>query len=208
MNVGVTVLGQVIVPGEYLVAKRSTVQGAITLAGGLTPRAKLDEIKLIRKKNDTTLTLPVNLYRFFIDGDPNLLPNLEDGDVVVVPGMPGSSDIKVIGEVRTPGTYQVFEGSNLLDALYLAGGPTDKAALGGIRLISPYKKQNREFKFNIDRLLQAKQTAGIPNIEAGDIVYVPRKKEFWRGLISVLRDMATIAWPIVMILYYSGAFDR
>lgn len=208
MNVGVTVLGQVVVPGEYLSAKRATIQGAITLAGGTTPRAQLENIKLIRKVGETTETISVNLYKFYVEGDPSLLPLLEDGDVIVVPGMPGSSDVKVIGEVKEPGNYQIFSGSNVLDALYMAGGPTEKAGLNRIRLISPMKEQSREIKVNVESLLKAQSIDNIPDVKPGDIIYVPTKRTFFKGLMAVLRDAATVLFPITMILYYAGVFER
>jgi len=208
MNVGVTVLGQVAVPGEYLVAKRATVQGAITRAGGATPRALLEDVKLIRKKNGETETISIDMNAFFIQGDPSLLPSLEDGDVIVVPGLPGSYDVKVLGEVQDPGTYQIFNGANLFDALYLAGGPTKDAALNRTRLVSPFQQGSRDVNINIDKFLQSEQGKNIPEVKPGDIIYVPTRRKFFRNFLSVLRDVATIAWPIVMILYYSGAFDR
>ena len=208
MNVGVTVLGQVTVPGEYLVAKRATVQGAITRAGGATPRAQLEDVKLIRKKNGETETISIDMNAFFIQGDPSILPSLEDGDVIVVPGLPGSYDVKVLGEVQDPGTYQIFSGANLFDALYLAGGPTDDAALNRTRLVSPFQNGARDVQINIDKFLQSEQVKNIPEVKPGDIIYVPTRRKFFRNFLTVLRDIATIAWPIVMILYYSGAFDR
>ena len=208
MNVGVTVLGQVAIPGEYLVAKRATVQGAITRAGGTTPRAQLENVKLIRKTDGETETIAIDLNAFFIQGDPTLLPSLEDGDVIVVPGLPGSHDVKVLGEVQDPGTYQIFTGANLFDALYLAGGPTEDAALNRTRLVTPFRNSSREVKIDIDKLLQSEQVKNIPEVRPGDIIYIPTRRKFFRNFLSVLRDAATIAWPIVMILYYSGAFDR
>jgi polysaccharide export outer membrane protein len=208
MNVGVTVLGQVAIPGEYLVAKRATVQGAITRAGGATPRAQLEAVKLIRKKNGETETMSIDMNAFFIQGDPSLLPSLEDGDVIVVPGLPGSYDVKVLGEVQDPGTYQIFSGANLFDALYLAGGPTEDAALNRTRLVTPFRNGSREVQIDINKFLQSEQVKNIPEVKPGDIVYIPTRRKFFRNFISVLRDIATIAWPIVMILYYSGAFER
>ena len=208
MNVGVTILGQVIVPGEYLVPKRATVQGVITRAGGTTPRAQLDNIKLIRKNGGKDGTLVVDLHKFYTEGDPSILPDLEDGDVVVVPGVPGSEDVKVVGEVKDPGSFTIYMGTNLLDAIYMAGGPTEDAALGRIRLVTPFRQDSREREFNVEKLLKANKINDIPYVKPGDIIFVPKKSKFWRNLLNFLRDAATIAWPIVMILYYTGTFDK
>ena len=202
INVGVTVLGQVVVPGEYMVAKRATVQGAITRAGGTTPRAQLDKVKLIRKTDDNSQTVNVDLYKFYVEGNPDLLPSLEDGDIIVVPGLPGSYDVKVIGEVKMPGAYKMFTGANLIDALYMAGGPTERAALNKTRLVSPLGEQTREVEIDIDKFLRSKQVPEVPELRPGDIIYVPVKKNFWRTFISVLRDASLIAYPIVIMIYY------
>ena len=208
MNVGVTVLGQVVVPGEYIVAKRATVQGAITHAGGTTPRAQLENVKLIRRTDGETETIDVNLYRFYVEGDPSLLPVLEDGDIVVVPGAPGSNDVKVIGEVRTPGAYQIFAGASILDAIYMAGGPTENASLNNIRLVSPLDKNTREIKINLKNLLQLEKSKNIPEVKPGDIIYIPSKSGFFRGFMSVIRNVTSLLVPIAMILWYSGVFTR
>jgi len=208
LNVSVTVLGQVVVPGEYMVAKNATVQGAITRAGGFTPSAQLDRIKLIRQKEGKKENFTVNLQQFYIEGDPDILPSLEEGDVIVVPGFPGSHGVKVIGAVKSPGNYTIFVGANLLDVLYMAGGPSEDADLNKTRLISPLSKESREIEINIKELLQLKKFTTIPEVKPGDVIYVPTKKSAWRGAVSFLRDVATIAWPIAMILYYSGVTRR
>ena len=203
LNISITVLGQVFVPGEYMVAKKATVQGAITRAGGLTPRAELETIRLYREGNISGTPVIVNLRKFFTDGEPSILPPLEEGDVIVVPGFPGTNDVKVLGEVRTPGDYQVFTGANLIDALYLAGGPTEDAALKKIRLVSPLAKTNREIKIDINALLKTDRFALMPEVQAGDIIYVPKKVSF----MNIIRDVITIMWPVTFILYATGVLD-
>jgi polysaccharide export outer membrane protein len=203
LSVSVTVLGQVSVPGEYMVAKSATVQGAITQAGGFTPRAKLDQVKLIRKKGDNKETLIVNLFEFYVEGNPDILPSLEEGDVIVVPGIPGTHDVKVIGEVKSPGSYTVFQGATLVDVLYMAGGPTENAALNKIRLVSPQKQSSREITINMDEMLKSDHNVEFPEILPGDVIYVPKGKTFWRSVVSITRDVSTIALPVVMIIYYS-----
>jgi len=208
ISVHVTVLGQVVVPGEYLVAKSATVQGAITQAGGFTPRAQLDQVKVIRKKDKQDTTRIVDMYQFYTQGDPDLLPDLEEGDVIVVPGVPGSHDVKVMGEVKNPGTYTVFQGSNFLDLLYMAGGPTEEAHLKKIRLISPLKKTAKEIEINLDDMLQTSELEKIPSVQPGDIIYVPKKSTFWKTFVSVIQNVSAVLTPILLMMwYYSRAQD-
>jgi protein involved in polysaccharide export with SLBB domain len=206
--VNVTVLGQVATPGQYPVLKISTVQGAIARAGGATPRAQLDSIRVLRKVNGVRTVIPVNLFRFYVKGDPDLLPNLEDGDIVIVPGMPGTNDVKIVGEVKSPGSYSVYQGANVLDVLLMAGGPTRDASLKKVRLISPRYKESRGIRVNLDILLKGEQADAVPVVRPGDIVFVPNRQTILRSGWSLLRDIVTIASPVALILYYSGAVKR
>ncbi|MFO7890475.1 MAG: SLBB domain-containing protein [bacterium] len=202
ISVHVTVLGQVSVPGEYLVAKTATVQGAITQAGGFTPRAQLNQVKVIRKQDEEDQTIYVDMYQFYTQGDPDLLPELKEGDIIVVPGVPGSHDVKVMGEVKNPGTYTSFQGANFLDLLYMAGGPTEEAHLKKIRLISPLKKTAKEIEINLDHMLQTSELAEIPSVQPGDIIYVPQKSTFWKTFVSVIQNVSAVLTPILLMMWY------
>jgi polysaccharide biosynthesis/export protein len=204
ISILVTVLGQVAVPGEYLIPQSATIQGAISRAGGPTPRAQLDQVKLIRQNDPEKTAKTVNLLRFFIEGDPSLLPTIEEGDVIVVPGVPGSNDVKILGEVRVPGSYTVHLGASVLDVLFLAGGPTKDAALNRVRWVSPLDSVNRAVDLNLNKMLKSKSYQAIPEVRPGDILYVPRQRAgFWRFTYSLIKDVAAIASPIAMVVYYS-----
>lgn len=200
----VTVLGQVIKPGEYPVPRNSTVQGAIAQAGGLTPRAQIDRVKLIRQNGEQKETILVDFERFFIEGNPELLPKLEEGDVIVVPGVYGSNDVKILGAVRMPGSYPLFQGANLLDVIYMAGGPQSNGALNKIRLISYTNETSREQKINLKKILKNNADEMLPAVKPGDVVYVPERVSW----LQILRDAISILSPLVIILYYLGIIER
>lgn len=202
--VPVIVLGQVNKPGEYAVPRNGTVQGAIGEAGGLTPRARIDQIRLIRRKGEKKETITVDLGKFFIHGDPEILPKLEEGDIIVVPGLHGSSDVKVIGAVRLPGRYTLFEGADLLDVLYMAGGPLKSASLGRIRLISSGTGKREEQQVNMKKILKQDTDATLPVVHPGDVVYVPEKINWFQ----IFRDLVSLTSIIVVILYQSGVIER
>lgn len=79
------VIGQVTKPGMYVMNPELTVLQALSLAGGGTPFAKLDNISVIRGKGTAQKTLPFR-YDQVIEGKA-LQQNitLESGDVVLVP---------------------------------------------------------------------------------------------------------------------------
>jgi polysaccharide export outer membrane protein len=79
------VIGQVARAGEYVVNPRVDVMQALSMAGGMTPFAALDDIYVLRRNNGEQIRLP---FRFSdVSRGRNLEQNvmLQSGDVVVVP---------------------------------------------------------------------------------------------------------------------------
>lgn len=193
----VTVLGQVARPGLYTIANTSTLQGAIGAAGGFIPGAQLSKIKLIRSTGEEQNQQVVNMEKFYLDGDPSSLPLLKNEDIIVVPGNPLATNVKVLGSVEDPGSYEVFFQTTILDVLFLAGGPTDDANLNNIKIISLSGQEAREVKINIKKLLKTKDFRSIPIVVPGDVVYVSKKVVNWRKIVNLIRDVTTFA-----MLYY------
>ncbi len=81
----VYVVGRVTKPGEYLVGHYTDVLQALSLAGGLTPFAAENDIKIIRRIRGEQLVFPFRYsdVRKGRDLDQNIL--LQRGDVVMVP---------------------------------------------------------------------------------------------------------------------------
>ncbi len=195
-TISVTVLGQVNTPGEHKIPVNATIQGALVAAGGTTPGAQFDKIRLFSHKATNGNYTEVDLLDFFNQANPSLLPPLEQGDVIVVPGHPlslGAYDLKVLGEVQKPGPYTAYEGVNLIDMLFIAGGPTAEADLKKARILSPQSQDARQKEVNLERLLTAKELQQIPLIRPGDIVFIPRKKSsLGRIFLSVTRDIVSL----------------
>jgi hypothetical protein len=59
-------------------------------------------------------------------------PSLSDGDVLFVPQ--AVQRLTVLGEVARPGVYPVERGATLMDVMAAAGGPTEKADMGAVRV--------------------------------------------------------------------------
>jgi polysaccharide export outer membrane protein len=79
------VLGQVETPGSYVMNPRLDVMQALSVAGGTTPFAKVDEIRILRRTAQGQTVLPFSFTD--VSRGRNLDQNvvLESGDVVVVP---------------------------------------------------------------------------------------------------------------------------
>ena len=81
----VYVVGRVNKPGEYLIGHYTDVLQALSLAGGLTPFAAENDIKVVRRIKGQQLTFPFRYgdVRKGNDLEQNIL--LQRGDVVMVP---------------------------------------------------------------------------------------------------------------------------
>lgn len=82
----VYVLGQVSRPGEFIVTRSVDVMQAIAMAGGTTPFAKLDDVKILRRGAQGAQTAIPFRYSDVQQGrklDQNIV--LRAGDTIVVP---------------------------------------------------------------------------------------------------------------------------
>jgi polysaccharide export outer membrane protein len=82
---GVYVIGQVNKPGSFIMNPQLNVLQALSLAGGTTPFAKLDDIIVIRRTGGSQRSLPFRYNK--VSEGKDLADNiyLEAGDVIVVP---------------------------------------------------------------------------------------------------------------------------
>jgi polysaccharide export outer membrane protein len=81
----VYVLGQVNKPGEFIVNPRVDVMQALSMAGGTTAYASLNDIVILRRTENNQQSLPFHYAE--VARGRNLQQNimLQAGDVVVVP---------------------------------------------------------------------------------------------------------------------------
>ena len=82
----VYVIGQVKTPGQYLVGHYIDVMQALALAGGLTPFAAENKIKILRRNNagvETSIPFEYSSVAKGEDLKQNIM--LKTGDMVVVP---------------------------------------------------------------------------------------------------------------------------
>ncbi|PZU06238.1 polysaccharide biosynthesis/export family protein [Sphingomonas sp.] len=87
--------------------------------------------------------------------------------------------ISVIGKVRGPGSYSPSRYVTVLDALALAGGPTEFADLGNVVILRNKNGKSSVVRARLGNVLKGKPTEsdlagdGIPQLMAGDTVVVP-----------------------------------
>lgn len=190
----VVVLGQVGTPGAHKMPQNNTIQGALTVAGGATNRSDLNKTKLIRINPETGFReeLIVEVENIIIEtGDIDRLPSLRNGDIIFVPSIYGAVFVNVLGAVRKQGNYELFPGANLVDVVFLAGGPADDASLRNIKLIRRFGAAQTEQIVDIETVLKARG-GQVPLLEPGDIVFVPARKFTLKTFFQYLGYVVTL----------------
>jgi hypothetical protein len=112
--------------------------------------------------------------------------------------MPCRAQLQVVvhiwGEVREPGEYHVPAGTNILELISKAGGPTEYANLGKVKVTHNSAGSERAFKVNLNRFLDKENYQAVLELQKGDVVRVSRNGwSRWRTAIRVVADVAIIA---------------
>jgi polysaccharide export outer membrane protein len=88
-----------------------------------------------------------------------------------------SAKVTVIGEVKTPGRYEVRSRTTVLDVLAMAGGLSQYAARGRISVLRREGENVRTLPFDFDKVTARSGSAGAGQsnfcIQPGDIIVVP-----------------------------------
>lgn len=174
----VHITGEVQTPNSFEVAAGSSLQAAITRAGGFTTLADKKQIKLIRKdpkQVDTVSELVIDFTKFQENAEQSSNPPLKAFDVVIVPRLPKSerSVIMVIGAVNQPGAISIEEPLFLVEALVRAGGPSTTADLKQISILRPEGDKYVREQLNLEDFLTRADLSANPIVSSGEVVFVP-----------------------------------
>lgn len=159
-------------PGQYPLMGKTHVVDFISRHGGPTDKADLAQVKVVRA-NGRTLFL--NIYQAMFEGDVKQNIILDDGDVVYLPLLSVSArKFYVLGEVVRPGIYELADELNILEAVMMAGGFTDRASLGGIAVIRGDLTKPEVAVVNLDKLIHKGDQSENIEVHTNDIIYVSR----------------------------------
>jgi polysaccharide export outer membrane protein len=120
--------------------------------------------------------LPSDIQRIITAG---LRPQYKDvvPQVTVIVKNPGGYQFSVIGKVKSPGTFTPGRYVNALEAIGIAGGPSEFAQTGRIRIIRKMGQQLRTIRVQIGPALKGDldgvTSEDIPSIQSGDTLVVP-----------------------------------
>lgn len=81
--------------------------------------------------------------------------------------------VQVLGEIHKPGYYRISAGDRLLDAIGLAGGPTNEANLSEVTVTRMSGGTADLFKVDVTSYIAEGNIAHNPPLHDGDVIYLP-----------------------------------
>jgi len=175
MNNRVYVLGRVANPGVIHFSGQATLLEALAMAGGLPTRDKtifLSKCYIVRGKNQI---IWIDLLKLLQRANLKLNISLANNDIIYIPESMDAA-VFVMGEVENPGSYQIqTTGLSILDAINLAGGPTEDAQTTEIRLIREMEEQEGVKTIDMEMMLATGNLSDNFLLLDNDIIYIPKK---------------------------------
>ncbi|MFT7562088.1 MAG: polysaccharide export outer membrane protein, partial [Flavobacteriales bacterium] len=133
-TIRIFVLGEVNVPGSYVVGSLSTMTNAIFASGGITKLGSLRNVQL--KRAGKTIT-SLDLYALLLKGDTSQDSRLLPGDVIFIPPLGRTAGIS--GAVKRPAMYELRNEATVEDLLKMSGGLTPHAYLDATKIERIFK---------------------------------------------------------------------
>ncbi len=187
-NKSVSVLGQVIKPGNYIYTPNLSLIKLVSQVGGFTPAALTNDIKIVRAASDgNKTTIQVDMDKIIKEASQDFI--LEPGDVVYVEknsqnlmGQIGAGKedvespkdfITILGQVATPGNYHLTKDVTLIRVIGQAGGFTPVAATNRIKIVrsDPESGKQKVVMVNGGKIMDGR--AKDVKLEPGDLITVP-----------------------------------
>jgi len=191
----VSVLGEVVRPGVYPYTLHHRLLDLISAASGLSPNA--GRLVNVFHRDDAKTPHPVVLDPEAADTANDHNPELAPGDTVQVSR---AGLVYVVGDVQRPGGFPVdpVQGLTVVQALTLAWGPSQNAALTKAVLIREQKGGRTLTSLNLKRMLHGQEPDQL--VHDRDILYVPDSaaKNLWN------RTMESAIQSAIGVTIYSG----
>ncbi|MCL4417367.1 MAG: SLBB domain-containing protein [Actinobacteria bacterium] len=178
--------------GLYRLKQGEKVLDMLSNVGGVTARADLRKAQIIRLGlGNKKITIKVDLYKLTVENDKSQNIALMPGDIFSIPSI--QDNVYLIGEVRKPGAVPYSPGRNIADYIAVAGGPTDRAILESVRIIRGTPDKPEVETVHLRKILSGQKVSDNTNIEAGDIIYIPKTTIVdWRDIVTIITDIYII----------------
>ncbi len=160
----VFVSGQVNDPGKKTFEEVPGLWTIINEAGGITEVGDLSRVTIIRGGKEAGKVEVVNVAEAIATGSLDKLPKIRRQDTIEIPrtpvGLPSGelaqraekkNLIYVVGAVNNPGPIQFEENTDVLEALALAGGPTENADLKKVKVVTKDGYYGQSLQVNLKK---------------------------------------------------------
>jgi polysaccharide biosynthesis/export protein len=166
----VFVVGEVRQPGSYPINGELTLIEALARAGSTNAGAG-DEVVIVRPQERRAgagpvlpeQAAPADVLRVNLKelqgGAIGQNVVLRDGDTIFV--APAES-VYVFGQVRNPGAYPINKDMTVLQALSVAGGISERGAIGRVKVIRLVDGKKKELKAELGDPVQPNDTVVVP----------------------------------------------
>ncbi|MCD4783414.1 MAG: SLBB domain-containing protein [Candidatus Eremiobacteraeota bacterium] len=177
--------------GLYNLKKGETVKDVVVALGGTTVKANVQKARVERPlKNGNVKVISVNLRKLMSGGDESQNVALREGDTLIVPAMPDS--VYILGEIRAPGAYQYNVGNKIKEYVALAGGPTRKAKLRHVKIISQRGDNIKASTIDLRSILTGNLKEEI-ELRPGDVIYIPHADIVsWKDILGIMTELIVI----------------
>jgi polysaccharide export outer membrane protein len=179
----VYVLGEVEKPGTYALTTKSRLLDILLKAGGPTSNAG-DNVSILRREDGTLKHIKVDITRLFVDGDLSQNIVIKDRDIIYVSREEKGNITSrfyekklnlfyVVGEVKSPGAYELHEGYTVLNAILQAGGFTDYSKKNGVMLIRYENGVRKVYHLKMGDVMDKGEMSKDMRVQASDLIIVP-----------------------------------
>jgi polysaccharide export outer membrane protein len=97
-------------------------------------------------------------------------PVIKDGDSVYIPS--AVEEVTILGEIRSPGSYEWHDELRLANLIAQAGNTSDRANLENIRLVN---RDGQLREINMEEFFEENQMSANPRLKPGDLVMIGEK---------------------------------
>ncbi len=186
----ILVFGDVVRAGAYTLPQGGRLLDILALAGGFQSNTGREQVVVTRQDGMEEQIWQVDYSNLMKSQVDHNLP-LIGGDVIYVPA--SRSQILVLGMVKNPGVYSLPVGARVMDAIALAGGPLERAALESVGIYRDGSLEGSDIvAMGQDKVLFTGDASENPLLTGGDIIYVPEtKKANWTKIFGFLGGIKT-----------------
>src|SRR5690606_7472808 len=96
--------------------------------------------------------------------------------IIVTQPASAFSQVKILGQVKTPQALAFRQGMTVLDAVLAAGGLTEFAAGNRAKLIRTENGKQKEYRLKLNKLVDGGDMSQNLALKAGDALLIPESR--------------------------------